>query len=1106
VPCPFCSLADTALVYESDLVVAFRDRFPVSNGHTLVVPRRHVPTYFDANAFEQAELWRAVEVVKRALDEELHPDGYNVGFNAGEAAGQTVMHLHLHVIPRFRGDMDDPRGGVRGVIPEKRVYMLSEKPAPGYQRGSKQGSVADRVLAGARHALNFPELAVAPHLNSLISGAESDPLLPHLRAHLANAAEVDIAVAFVLSRGLELVIDLLERLLERGGHLRLLTGDYLGGTEPDALRRLYDLMVTFPDRAAVRVYETRARSFHPKAYLIVGRDGAGTALVGSSNLSHMALKRGVEWSYRVAPTDDSEAAIVRQTFNTLFHDPATVELSPDWINDYAARRPNLVPRKPETGGDSTDPTPVEPEPIDEVRPTPIQQTALNALQDTRADGNRAGLVVLATGLGKTWLAAFDSSSLGYGRVLFVAHREEILRQAFRTFRRVRPEATLGFYNGLEKQPEADVLFASVQALSQQQHLRKFARDHFDYMVVDEFHHADAVTYRTLLDYFEPQFLLGLTATPDRTDGGDLLALCGENLIHSVDLFEGIQEGELAPFDYFGVPDDVSYENIPWRRLTEAQLTELVATTARNENALAQLRKRGGRRILAFCVSISHAELTKRFFADNGYRVVTVHSAEGSAPRVESVEQLQSGELDMIVTVDVFNEGVDIPAVDTVLMLRPTESRIVWLQQLGRGLRRHGQHKRLKVIDYVGNHRIFVRHLETLMQLQDARSSAARLAIGQLRESGGVQELPGGCTVTYELEALDNLERAIGTSRKEDAFEDWANGFVALHGRRPHAVESYHAGFDPPALPSKLKPFFVGLRQLDLLSEPEAQVLSKAMCAELLRVVQVTAMERSYKMVLLLGWIAHADFPIPVQLSTLADAFSRVARRNGPLALDVSVSLDHAREVERLLEKNPIAAWTGSGSGGNELFEFEASTLSVRHDAPPELASTFTDMVRELAEWRLAAYLHRNRQKRISQVVDHQGQELDARFTTETTDLGFAVILESRGGTAGSKAARNTQYAEGLRVLLDRLKELGSTITGAEFATRQVSGEALTLKRFAFPVSMSSVASTDELRKELQAAQGNNPTRRIRLLVSGMEMDLRMFHRTLASGSRPGPPS
>lgn len=309
-------------------------------------------------------------------------------------------------------------------------------------------------------------------------------------------------------------------------------------------------------------------------------------------------------------------------------------------------------------------------------------------------------MVLATGLGKTWLAAFDSRS--FARVLFVAHREEILSQAMGSFRRIRPEARFGRFDGTDKDEEADILFASIQTIGRVGHLRRFAPDAFDYIVVDEFHHASAASYRGLLDHFTPRFLLGLTATPDRSDGADLLALCGDNLVYHCDLFAGIEAGLLAPFRYLGVPDEVDYAQIPWRstQFDPTALEAALATESRAANALEQFTRHRDGPAIGFCCSVRHAELMAAHFRRHGFRAVAVHSGPASAPRTTSLEQLGRAEIDILFAVDMFNEGVDVPNIGTVLMLRPTESVILWLQQLGRGLRRV-EDKVLQVIDYIG---------------------------------------------------------------------------------------------------------------------------------------------------------------------------------------------------------------------------------------------------------------------------------------------------------------------------------------------------------------------------------------------------------------------
>jgi superfamily II DNA or RNA helicase len=623
----------------------------------------------------------------------------------------------------------------------------------------------------------------------LVRGGEEDPLLPHLVGGLDGAERVDIAVAFTMESGVALIEEHLRDVLARGGRVRFVTGDYLGHTEPNALRRLLDLHETAPlsddgDRRphgdlALRVFESGATSFHPKAYILVGRAGGGSAFVGSSNLSRSALRQGVEWNYRVLPSRDATGfADVARAFEELFAHPKCRVVDQAWIDDYEARRlPTRIEK--EEGG------PVEAPPETHS----IQAEALAELRRTRQTGHAAGLVVLATGLGKTWLSAFDSQP--YRRVLFIAHREEILAQAMRTFRRIRPTATLGLYTGREKAPTADVLFASIQTLSRVQHLHRFEPDAFDYVVVDEFHHAAASTYRRVIGYLEPKFLLGLTATPERTDGGDLLALCGDNLVHRCDVGEGIRRGLLSPFAYFGVPDDVDYENIPWRssRFDEDALTAAVATTVRAENALEQLRNRGGKLALGFCVSQRHADFMADYFVQRGVRAVAVHAGDSSAPRATSLERLAAGDLDIVFAVDMFNEGVDLPSVDTVLMLRPTESRILWLQQFGRGLRQR-EGKTLRVIDYIGNHRVFLVKTRALLSLGDADRDVA-YALTALEQ--GTWELPPGCSVTYDLEAKEMLQALVRPTDAAESLEEYYREFVARHGVRPRAMEAYSGG-------------------------------------------------------------------------------------------------------------------------------------------------------------------------------------------------------------------------------------------------------------------------------------------------------------------------
>jgi superfamily II DNA or RNA helicase/diadenosine tetraphosphate (Ap4A) HIT family hydrolase/HKD family nuclease len=949
--CPFCSPPDNRLFHRGRLVLGLWDQFPVSPGHALIIPRRHVSSWFDATDEERVELMAAVSDACSAIEQVHQPDGYNLGVNVGPAAGQTVFHLHVHVIPRYQGDVPAPRGGVRHVIPEKADYV-------GLVREAQVASYAtlSPTTAGG---LSGPAIVRPPHWQALVHGGD-DPLLPHLRAHLASAVRVDIAVAFVLERGLAAIDEHLKDVVQRGGHLRVLTGDYLDVTEPNALRRLLDLAALASQAVGtveLRVFETAGESFHPKAYILRLADGDGVAFVGSSNLSELALGRGIEWNYRVVPARDRAGfGTVVAAFETLFRHPKTTPLDVGWVARYSARRSRELRRTVEL---VPEPLPPPPEPHE------VQREALVALERTRAEGNAAGLVVLATGLGKTWLAAFDTNRPEYRRVLFVAHREEILDQALRTFRRIRPTVVLGLYTGAQKAPEADVLFASIQTLGRTRHLGQFAPDAFDYIIVDEFHHAAAATYRRLIDHFQPRFLLGLTATPERTDGGDLLALCGENLVYRYDLWDGIRRELLAPFHYFGVPDEVDYRNIPWRssRFDEEALTRAVATQSRAQNALEQYRLRAGTRTLAFCCSTRHADFMADFFAEAGVRAVAVHSDATSAPRTASLERLETGELEMIFAVDMFNEGVDLPHVDTIMMLRPTESRIVWMQQFGRGLRKTEHKDHLTVIDYIGNHRTFLLKPQVLLAIEP---SAAAVAEALTRAEAHTLDLPPGCEVTYDLRAIEIL-RALLPRSTPDVLRAWYEDFRERHGTRPRAVEAFHEGYAPRAVRRSHRSWFRFVDQMGDLPEPQIGLVREgaagsagaAKVHEFLEELETTPMTKSYKMIILLAMLNEDCLPGTITIEDLGRTVTQLARRSARLQEDFGAALADPQALTHHLEVNPIAAWSGgAGTHGVGYFGYESGRFSSRFDVASPRRDAFQELVRELVDWRLAEYLQR----------------------------------------------------------------------------------------------------------------------------------------------------
>jgi len=618
----------------------------------------------------------------------------------------------------------------------------------------------------------------------LFTGGD-DPFLPRLLSAINRASRIDIAVAFIRSTGLILLQDAFSEALTRGAQVRILTGDYLQITEPQALRQL---MLFRNQGADVRIFECNdKKSFHMKAYLFTGFEGSnleeGYAFVGSSNISRVALCHGLEWNLMVDRNEnESRFTEIRNKFDRLYRHKQAISLSHQWIDIYQERIANrpLFP--------SMEPGAIEILPPPE--PNSFQLDALTALATTRQEGCLLGLVVMATGLGKTWLAAFDTHEAKAKRILFVAHREEILEQAASTFVRIRIGAKIGRYTGKQKELDVDMLFASIQTIGKTKHLRRFGVKHFDYIIVDEFHHASARTYQKLLNYFQPHFLLGLTATPKRTDQVDILSLCDNNLVFCQDLFDGILAELLCPFVYFGIADKhVNYQEISWRngKFEPNELNNKLATLARARHALKKWREHSQDCTLAFCISRNHADFMADYFVKNGVKAAAVHNGS-HLQRNEALTLLKNGQISIVFSVDLFNEGVDLPKINTILMLRPTESKIIFLQQLGRGLRLNPGKDKLVVIDFIGNHISFFRKPESLFHLGSSNQARKRF-IEDIKNTN--LKLPPGCFVNYDPLAIDFMEKL--TATKVDFQIDIYRSLKDTKGRRPTIMEFHQAG-------------------------------------------------------------------------------------------------------------------------------------------------------------------------------------------------------------------------------------------------------------------------------------------------------------------------
>ncbi|MGV9802762.1 DUF3427 domain-containing protein [Mycobacterium sp. NPDC003449] len=568
----------------------------------------------------------------------------------------------------------------------------------------------DAVSAKTLGALQLPRPATPLSDAALMTNARNEPTLAaELRAELASADHVDLLCAFVKWQGLRLLERELTELRERGVPLRVITTTYLGATDARALDALVNEF-----GAEVRVnYETDRTRLHAKAWLLRRNTGFHTAYVGSSNLSHAALVDGLEWNVRLSAISTPHLLEkFRATFDSYWENREFEPYQPGDDGDKLRSALEIA-----AGRKQRDPLAVTLSGL-EVTAKPYQAELLEQLDAERVLHDRhRNLIVAATGTGKTVIAALDYRRLVrevHGRdltLLFVAHRKEILQQARRMYQEVLTDPVFGELLVDGDQPTRwRHVFASIQSLTADR-LSGIEPDHFDIVVIDEFHHAQAASYRRLLDHIAPRELLGLTATPERGDGIDVRAFFGGRVAAELRLWDALEQNLLCPFHYFGIHDGTDLEALQWKRggydLTE--LSDLyTASDARTRIVLKELRDKvadvGEMRALGFCVDIAHAHYMAAKFVDAGIWARAVSGETAADERRSALSALRNRDINVLFAVDLFNEGLDIPEVDTVLFLRPTESATVFLQQLGRGLRlTHGKTV-LTALDFVGHQR------------------------------------------------------------------------------------------------------------------------------------------------------------------------------------------------------------------------------------------------------------------------------------------------------------------------------------------------------------------------------------------------------------------
>ena len=688
---------------------------------------------------------------------------------------------------------------------------------------------------------------------------------------LKQADSVDIVVSFLMESGVRMLLNELENALKRGAKIRILTGNYLGITQPSAL---YLIKHKLGEQVELHFYNEKNRSFHPKSYIFHYKDYS-TIYIGSSNISRSALTSGIEWNYRFSSkTDFNNYEKFYNTFLDLFQNHSVV------IDDDELKRYSKNWHRPAVSKDLDRYDLQDNETSNDIvlfEPRGAQIEALCALENTRTEGARRALVQAATGVGKTYLAAFDSKK--YGRVLFVAHREEILKQAAESFKNVRNSDDYGFFDGESKCTDKSVIFASVATLGRNEYLndRYFAPDYFNYIVIDEFHHAVNDQYQRIVNYFNPQFLLGLTATPERLDGRNIYEICDYNVPYEISLKEAINKGMLVPFHYYGIFDETDYSklHIVRGRYDEKELNETyIGNVHRYELIYKYYCKYGSRKALGFCCSKEHAREMAKEFSARGIPSVAVFSyasGEYTEKRNVAIQKLKNGEIKVIFSVDMFNEGVDITSVDMVMFLRPTESPIVFLQQLGRGLRKYRGKEFLTVLDFIGNYEKAGR----VRFLLEGKTGVQREGV----HLSDALQFPDDCLVDFDMKLIDLFAEM---DRKHLKLKDQIiNEYFRvkeLLGKRPTRLDLFTYMddniYESAITHSKDNPFkryLEFLNDLGELSQIEEEFY-KGIGREFISLIENTNMSKVYKMPVLMAFYNNSNVLMKVSEKQLLSSW------------------------------------------------------------------------------------------------------------------------------------------------------------------------------------------------------------------------------------------
>lgn len=783
---------------------------------------------------------------------------------------------------------------------------------------------------------------------------------PLLKSRIKKAKSIDIVVAFLMESGVKLLLQDFHDAIDKNIPIRILTGNYLGITQPSAL---YLLRKEFGDQIEIKFYNEQNRSFHPKAY-IIHYEKNSDILIGSSNLSKSALLDGIEWNYCFNSLVDSNSYY--QFYNSfldlyehhgiLVDDEVLKNYSKNW--HFSLRKQKYLSINENQKISS------------QFEPRGAQIEALYALDQTKKEGATKALVMAATGIGKTYLAAFDSKN--YKRVLFIAHREEILFQAATSFKNVRQSEDYGFFDGNTKCIDKSVIFASIATIGNKEYLNEnyFSQDYFDYIVVDEFHHAVNDYYRNVMNYFKPKFLLGLTATPERMDGRNIYELCDYNVPYEIDLKEGINKGYLVPFHYYGIYDETDYSklDIVRGRYNESELNTTYADNLQRYDLIYKYYiKHGSNKALGFCCSKEHARNMAEDFNKRNISSVAVYSGKDDyvTNRSEAIKKLKNGEIKVIFSVDMFNEGIDITDIDMVMFLRPTESPTVFMQQLGRGLRTSPGKDYLTVLDFIGNYEKAgrVRYLLT------GRNSLKGTFSYTKKE-----DYPDDCWIDFDMKLIDLFERM---DKKELNVKSMVrNEFYRIKeelGHRPNRLELFtmmdEVIYQILLTNNKHSPFknyFKFLKENDELTLEEQRLL-ETKAIEFLNMIETTKMTKVYKMPVLQAFVNQDHLVQNLTNIDVLTSWKTFFNQNGNWK-DFDSNMTYQKylkmgDVEHIHKINTMPVKYLLASGKGFFIEKEGYILSLSNDLKDYLDDkVFVEHYQDIVEYRAMDYYKRRYDK------------------------------------------------------------------------------------------------------------------------------------------------